>query len=573
LLTPADIDNKKFSTTRLRPGYEQDQVDDFLDEAKAELVQLIRVNEELRSALATVLRGGRSSVPEARHPILTPAQVRDKQFTTTRNKHGYDEEEVDAFLDEIESELQRLLQEYEELRAKLIEVLPEVRVLPKRTKPVAPTRPSSSPREDLPKDWPASPPVSRPATPAERKSLGLPAESVKSSQAAVPPSAPAQRSDVPAERRGIYQAQDVRSDKPEVIEVAVRQGHPPGTLSVEVVSSPAGEAAATVALDVDGLLARRDQLQMAVLASGVASRRVLPETERPVHEVGRTLFTALLGSGEVAGRYRAAAALAADRGRRLRVVLRIDVPALAALPWEAMYDEAVGAYVCRQDQLVRHVGVVSAPPPLRILGVVSSPRGLPALDVEKEQHNLARALDRPIRQGRAELHWVSEATWAELHSILLEGPWHVVHYIGHGDFDPARDEGILALVADNGRAHHVAGHQLVDLMRQASPMPRLIVLNSCASARGSVTDLFSGTAAALVRGGISAVAAMQYAISDESAIAFARGFYAAIAQGRSVDEALSSGRVAILGTSANTLEWLTPVLYLRGRDAHLFAMQ
>jgi CHAT domain-containing protein len=104
-------------------------------------------------------------------------------------------------------------------------------------------------------------------------------------------------------------------------------------------------------------------------------------------------------------------------------------------------------------------------------------------------------------------------------------------------------------------------------------MPRLIVLNSCASARGSVTDLFSGTAAALVRGGISAVAAMQYAISDESAIAFARGFYAAIAQGRSVDEALSSGRVAILGTSANTLEWLTPVLYLRGRDAHLFAMQ
>ena len=65
------------------------------------------------------------------------------------------------------------------------------------------------------------------------------------------------------------------------------------------------------------------------------------------------------------------------------MVLRIDTPALAGLPWEAMYDQAAGAYVCRQDQLVRHVPVASVPaplrvrPPLRILGVVSSPRGLP----------------------------------------------------------------------------------------------------------------------------------------------------------------------------------------------------
>ena len=72
-----------------------------------------------------------------------------------------------------------------------------------------------------------------------------------------------------------------------------------------------------------------------------------------------------------------------------------------------MYDQAAGAYVCRRDQLVRHVPVasVSAPlqirPPLRILGVVSSPRGLPALNVEKEQDQLARALARPAVQGLA----------------------------------------------------------------------------------------------------------------------------------------------------------------------------
>jgi hypothetical protein len=377
---------------------------------------------------------------------------------------------------------------------------------------------------------------------------------------------------------GVPAVRDLPVDAPDVIEVAVRQASARGTLNVEVVSSLAGEALAVTALDVDDLLARREQLQLAVLASGVPSRRILPEIERPVREIGGILFAALLGAGEVAGRYRAAAAVAAVRERRLRVVLRIDTPVLAALPWEAMYDEEAGAYVCRHDQLVRHIGVAAVPPPLpvrpplRILGIVSSPRGLQALDVEKEQENLASALSRPMSQGLVEVHWVPRATWADLHDLLLEGPWHVVHYIGHGGFDPVRDEGVLTLVAENGRAQHVAAHRLVDLLRQAAPMPRLVVLNSCSSAQASVTDLFSGTSAALVRGGISAVAAMQYAISDQSAIAFARGFYTAIARGRGVDEAVSNGRVAILGTSDHTLEWLTPVLHLRGRDAQLFSV-
>ena len=361
-----------------------------------------------------------------------------------------------------------------------------------------------------------------------------------------------------------------------VIEVAIGPGGAPGMFKVEVVASPAGEASAAAELDADSLLARRRLLQQAVLASGVPSRRVLPETEQPVHEVGQLLFAGLLGTGEVAGRYRAAAAVAAERGEGLRVVLRIDTPALAGLPWEAMYDRAAGAYVCRQDQLVRHVPVASVPtplrvrPPLRILGVVSSPRGLPPLDVDKEQDQLARGLARPASQGLAEVHWAPTATWADLQDLLLDGEWHVLHFIGHGDFDPERDEGVLALVREDGRADLVAAHRLTDLLRQARPMPRLVVLNSCSGAAAGVSDLFSGTAAALVRGGVSAVAAMQYEISDPAAVAFARGFYAAIARGRGVDDAVSSGRVAILGLSDRTLEWVTPVLYLRGHDARLF---
>jgi CHAT domain len=373
-----------------------------------------------------------------------------------------------------------------------------------------------------------------------------------------------------------FPAAEVPDDATAVFDLAIRRGRTPGEFDVEVLASDTGEGASTIEIDLDGLLARRDGIQLAVLASTVASRRVVPETEKPVREMGRVLFRSLLGTGEVAGQYRAAAAVAAGRGQRLRITLRIDAPEIAALPWETMYDDAAGAYVCRDGQLIRHVGVARAPaplsirPPLRILGVVSSPRGLSSLDARREQENLSRALAKPLGQGLVEMHWAPAATWEDLHSMLLAGPWHVVHYIGHGDFDDEQDEGYLALVGDDGGVHRVAAHRLVDLLRQASPMPRLVVLNSCAGARASTSDLSSSTAAALARGGASAVAAMQFAISDPAAAAFARGFYTAIAHGRGIDDAITSGRVGILGTGDFTLEWLTPVLYLRGRDARLF---
>ncbi len=171
-----------------------------------------------------------------------------------------------------------------------------------------------------------------------------------------------------------------------------------------------------------------------------------------------------------------------------------------------------------------------------------------------------------------DVRWAPEATWTTLQDTLLSGEWHAVHFIGHGDFDIERDEGVLALTRDDGRADLVEADRFVDLLRQARPMPRLVVLNSCSGAATGVNDLFAGTAAALVRGGVSAVAAMQYSISDAAAVAFARGFYTAIARGRGVDDATSSGRVAILGTGTRTLEWVTPVMYLRGRESRLFIL-
>ncbi len=68
-LTPADVRNKQFSTTRLRPGYDDEEVDTFLDEVEAELDRLIQENEELRAKLAECLRG---KVPALTSPVIEP---------------------------------------------------------------------------------------------------------------------------------------------------------------------------------------------------------------------------------------------------------------------------------------------------------------------------------------------------------------------------------------------------------------------------------------------------------------------------------------------------------------------
>lgn len=56
---------------------------------------------------------------------LTPEDVRNKQFTTVRFKEGYDLDEVDNFLDEIEESLAAVTREAEDLRAAAKGEVPE----------------------------------------------------------------------------------------------------------------------------------------------------------------------------------------------------------------------------------------------------------------------------------------------------------------------------------------------------------------------------------------------------------------------------------------------------------------
>ncbi|MET9730387.1 CHAT domain-containing protein [Streptomyces sp. NPDC006458] len=352
---------------------------------------------------------------------------------------------------------------------------------------------------------------------------------------------------------------------------------PSGEYEVRVVKAAAGgEARAPLSLDVGELLRQRPTLQDKVLASSGAVRRIVPESEQLVQQVGRQLFDALF-DGPVWGSYRENLSVARERQDRLQIVLRLDSPELTLLPWETLFDPQQNTYICRHEPMVRHLFASQTPdslpvePPLRILVVIASPRKLPSLDTDAERERLENALAAERRAGRVELVWLTDANWDTLHLSLMDGPWHVVHFIGHGDYDDTSEEGLIALVGEGGTAHMVHASALATLLGEAVPAPRLVVLNSCSSAQGEGRDGFSSVGAALVYGGISAVAAMQFAVTDQASVRFAQGFYTALAHGRSVDDAVKSGRISILGMS-HSLEWITPVLYVRGEAGLLFTM-
>ena len=359
------------------------------------------------------------------------------------------------------------------------------------------------------------------------------------------------------------------------LELEITSGAAPGHYII-TVDSPAGATTGQLRLDAEKLLSRRRELASAVLASAVPTRGRLSAQELPVREVGQQLFEAVFAE-RVYGRYTASVQEAARRGEPLRVVLRLRAPELAALPWEAMFDPEADEYLCQREPIVRYVETAQPAtplpvnPPLRVLGLVSAPRDLPMLDVAEEQRRLTDAIDDLRRRRQVELTWASGGNWPSLQEMLLRGQWHVLHFIGHGGVD--RGVGVLALEDElTGQASLVSSARFARLLHSCRPVPRLVVLNSCQSGEAAADDLLSSTAAALVHSGISAAVAMQFAVTDPAALAFSRGFYQALAHNHPVDEAVRLGRIAIDGTSENTLEWVTPVLFLRTDETRLFAV-
>jgi DivIVA domain-containing protein len=103
-LTPEDVVNKRFQPTKFREGYDQDEVDDFLDEIVVELRRVYQENEDLRRRLlaadgriaelqrsGAALPGQLASAPAVSAPVVVttfPEAVSDPSTLDSSNTNN-----------------------------------------------------------------------------------------------------------------------------------------------------------------------------------------------------------------------------------------------------------------------------------------------------------------------------------------------------------------------------------------------------------------------------------------------------------------------------------------------------
>jgi hypothetical protein len=268
------------------------------------------------------------------------------------------------------------------------------------------------------------------------------------------------------------------------------------------------------------------------------------------------------------------------QGERVRVQLSFLGRAgeFARIPWEYLYFPATavrkGFFFATHPKVVlsRYIPLEAGRPTLkpaeaylRILVVVSQPTDLGKVlsdEVIAELERLAQVL--PLQLSR-----LDQPTPDTLLSTLGESHPHVIHYVGHGQYNEGEGQGELALVDDDGTAMWYTDAMLAELLDHAGVLPHLVVLHSCEGAVTDVRDSFAGLAPQLIRAGVPAVVAMQYAVTNRSAIDFSSAFYEHVGSGMPIDHAVQEARFRLTqraDPAGQTRLLGVPVIYLQSRD-------
>lgn len=310
-------------------------------------------------------------------------------------------------------------------------------------------------------------------------------------------------------------------------------------------------------------------------AFNLASAPNVPERERPVRELAVAMFESLL-PGELRALYRQAHNYVHHQqldGVRLR--LRINTPQWNSLPWEFMYDPDSSCYVGVKSNtpIIRLPELRQPPPPLtvegtlRILAMIANPDDphLDRLNVERERERLQQA----IHGTAIEVEWIAGTVDALANALTNGQRWHVFHYIGHGGFDE-RNGGLLAFENAEGKVYPYRAEHLKNRLT-GHPSLRFAFLNCCMSGTTGKADVFSSTAATLIRGGLTGVLAMQFEVSDNGAIRFAEQLYQGLVKGQRLETTVTEARLRL--SELESFEWGTPVLYLASPDGVLFTVQ
>lgn len=270
---------------------------------------------------------------------------------------------------------------------------------------------------------------------------------------------------------------------------------------------------------------------------------------------------------------------------------------LMATPWEILHDGTgylfQGKKPVRVRRRIPNRGK-KEPLPLRdkLRVLLLSPRPVDEqagyIDHRVAPAALLAAIE-PLGQ-RAELVLLKHPTFEAMCKAIREAeqagqPFSVVHFDGHGVFDPHRGLGALCFESAEsgeqekleGRKTHIvhADQLLAELRGYRIPF---FFLDACQSAVAE-KDPTASVAATLLETGAASVAAMSYSVLVSTAEAFAKAFYAALAGGARIGSAMLAGQRALhenpvraelpQGEKLRLQDWFVPVLFQEQKDPRL----
>lgn len=373
-------------------------------------------------------------------------------------------------------------------------------------------------------------------------------------------------------------------------ELRIRRGGASGQYEVETNSDLGGQATGSVTFDVNAVDFSRMLARFGLLRGAEPEERTgapadsgQPAAGQELAELGHRLYQAAFPPPVERCLFTARGKL--DENDSLRLRLRLEAPELAVLPWELLTDTAPGPGIApefltlnlkfslvRFPPVGRPVGSVTLPKPLRILLAVAAPTDQRQLRTAVEIAQVRRAL-QPLG-SQVEVQEMEHVMAVDLLPRLRE-TFHVLHFIGHGLFDPIANAGQLILEDENHRSDPLDARMLGQLL--AGSTIRLVFLNACETAQTASNLDAYGIADTLVKAGVPAVTAMQTAVRDDYAVLFAEHFYRGLTQGLMLDDCVGEGRRAVYlraglqqRAGQQKFDWAVPVLTTRVSDGRLF---
>jgi tetratricopeptide (TPR) repeat protein len=290
-----------------------------------------------------------------------------------------------------------------------------------------------------------------------------------------------------------------------------------------------------------------------------------------------------------------AGALEAGAQEAEAAISREAATLLLGLPWELLHNGSSYLFQGAKPTRVRRrlpgtegFGVAVVAPPIRILLITARPDDDACGYIDHRSSALPLVEAMEALPGLVKLHLLSPPTLPALRAELeraraQQRPYHVVHFDGHGVYDPSVGLGGLCFERpeDSGKLEHrrhvtVFSDELGPLLRDHR-IP-LVCLDACQSAQAGQAS--ESVASALLKVGVASVVAMSHSLLVETSRRFVAAFYGALVQGKRVGDAMLAGqrqlkddtcRGRIFGAGELRLEdWFVPVLYQEKDDPQLF---